>query len=255
MTQSQGGETQGSQTQGDQTQSITGHGGQTQGDQTLSSNPAISTPVSVSGVNVNVTVTCGECKKPKEDGCCSCRKECRESIAALLYLIKTLASAITDPTASAISFYFLGMQGLPTVGNLGSVTDCLFTIVPEAAGNEITVSTDALEAVSFAPVATTPNLFSLLLNYLASLPMHLSHPDDGKGCGDSMCDCCFMPIRRQLQDFYFAKALLKIDLAESSFTGYIYRISNGIVFLVDDLASPTILYAIPICKIRSYQPQ
>ena len=270
MTQSQEGETQGSQTQGDQTQSITGHGGQTQGDQTqsmsghgdqtqgdqtLSSNPTISTPVSVSGVNVNVTVTCGECEKKKEECCCNCQEECRKSVTALLYLVKTLASTLTDTTASLISFYSLGLQESPTVGNIGSVTDCLFAILPESAGNEITVSTNALEALSFESVTITPNLFSLLLNYLGSLPINIYHPDDGKDCCTSVCDCCYASILQQLQNFYFIKTLLRINLAENSFTGYIYKISNGVVFLVDDLTSPTILYAIPICKILNYQPQ
>ena len=259
LNQTQGGETQGDQTQGnqthgDQTQNMTGHGGQTLGDQTLSSSPNISTPVNVSGVNVNVTVSC--CDEHKKHKRCNhdCQMECRRSIRSILSLIKTFSLAITDPTSSQIEFYYYGLTNSPIAGNLGNVTDCTFTVVPESGGNEITFITDVLEALSFEPTANTPNLFSLLLSYLQSLPNFNYCTDDSDESDNFSCDCCYKKIELQLQAYYTAGINLQINLSNSSFDGYIYKISNGIIYMVDDLTDPTVIYAIPSCKILSYQP-
>ncbi|WP_252234854.1 hypothetical protein, partial [Clostridium sp. CH2] len=261
MSQYQGGQTQGDQTetmtgqggqtQGDQTQTMTGHGGQTLGDQTLSSNPSISTPVNVSGVNVNVTVSCCDHNKKHHK---DCQEECRKSITALLTLIKTFSLAITDPSSSLIAFYNCGYQSSSTIGNLGNVTECTFGVTPESGGNEITFLTDSLVALSFESVATTPNLFSLLLAYLQSLSTICTCDDLDETC-NFVCDCCSKKIELLLQAYYIAKVQLQINLACISFTGYIYQICNGIIYLVDDFTNPTIIYAIPICKTLSYQPQ
>ena len=263
--QTQGGEAQGDQTQGDQTQAMnghggqmqgeqnqtmTGHGGQTQGDQTLSSSPTIATPVNVSGVNVNVTVSCDDvCKENSRDSCNDCRLECRNAISSLLSLIRTFSLAITEPSSSLIGFYSCGLETSPDVGNLGSVTDCTFVVSPESEGNEITVLIDTLEALSFEPVTATPNLFSLLLAYLQALPVSAN---DQNGSNDA---CCTRNVLSQLQPYYAAGIQLQINLAKTSFVGYIYKINSGIVYLVDDLASPTQIDAIPVCKILSFQPQ
>lgn len=244
LTQSQGGQTQGNQTQGnqtqgDQTQTMTGHGGQTLGDQTLSNNPTITAPVTVSGVNVNVTVSCDDCKKCCED----CISKCRRITTSMLSLIKTLALTITDPAAAQIGFYSTALQTVLTNGRLGSVANCTFTILP-ATGNEITVLTDSLEALLFEPVATTPNIFSLLLAYLQSIPNSVQ--DD---CGCCPDDCCCKELQLQLQGHY----TINTNLVNTPFTGYVYKNSNGIVYLVDDLNTPTKIYAIPLCKILSYQ--
>ncbi len=263
--QTQGGEAQGDQTQGDQTQAMnghggqmqgeqnqtmTGHGGQTQGDQTLSSSPTIATPVNVSGVNVNVTVSCDDvCKENSRDSCNDCRLECRNAISSLLSLIRTFSLAITEPSSSLIGFYSCGLETSPDVGNLGSVTDCTFVVSPESEGNEITVLIDTLEALSFEPVTATPNLFSLLLAYLQALPVSAN---DQNGSNDA---CCTRNVLSQLQPYYAAGIQLQINLAKTSFVGYIYKINSGIVYLVDDLASPTQIDAIPVCKILNFQPQ
>ncbi|HBR09180.1 MAG TPA: hypothetical protein DD735_09855, partial [Clostridiales bacterium] len=269
MSQSQGGGTQGDQTQGDQTQSLAGHGGQTQGDQnqtmtghggqtlgdqTLSSSPTISTPVNVSGVNVNVTVSCcDECKKHRKNDFEDCKIECRRTITSLLNLIRTFSLAVANPSASQVEFYSCGLQYLPTYGSLGNVTDCTFTVVPGSDGNNITVLTDTLEALSFRPVDTTPNLFSLLLAYLQSAPDCVQ--DDLGKCGSDSRDCCDKELQLLLQTYCLSDTQIQINLAKVSFTGYIYKISNGIVYLVDDLTTPTVIYAIPLCRILSYQPQ
>lgn len=142
---------------------------------------------------------------------------------------------------------------MPTDGNLGNVTDCTFTIVPESGGNDIKVLTDTLEALSFEPAATTPNLFSLLLAYLQSVP-NFVHDDLGKCCPDNQ-DCCYKELQLQLEAYYPSNTQLQVNLAKTSFIGYIYKVSNGIAYLVDDLTTPTVIYAIPFCKILSYQPQ
>ena len=245
-------QTQGDQSQGDLTQSLTGHGGQTQGDQTLTNTPSISTPVNVSGVNVNVSVSCcDEHKKCFYD----CRAECRKCIATMLSLVNNFSLTITDPNDSLISFYSDGLSATPTVGNLNGMTDCTFTIAPESGGNDITICIEALDALSFEPTDTTPNLFSLLQTYLQSLPAYT----DNQECSDqhcsSSCYSCYVEVLRLLQTYYTAQSLVQINLAQISQTGYIYKISNCIVYLVDDLTSPTIIYAIPTCKILSCQLQ
>ncbi|MFV0497558.1 MAG: hypothetical protein ACK5L0_05240 [Candidatus Fimivivens sp.] len=241
----QGDQTQGNQTQGDQTQTMTGHGGQTLGDQTLVSSPTISTPVNVSGVNLNVTVSCCDAHKKHDDDCKDCKVICKRTIMDLLNLIRTFALAVANPGASQIGFYADGLPNLPTNGSLGSVTDCIFTIVPESEGKDITVLIDTLGVLSFEAVDTTPSIFSLLLTYLQSAS---NTAEDGH-------DCCFEELQLQLQVYYTLGVELQINLASASFTGFIYKISDGIVYLVDDLMMPTVIHAIPICKILSYQPQ
>ena len=220
----------------------------------LSSSPTISTPVNVSGVNVNVTVSCGdECKKHHHSDFEDCNMKCRRTVTSLLTLIKTFSLVVTDPSASKIGVYSIGLQNLPTDGRLGNVTSCTFTVVSEPEGNEITILTDTLEALSIESVATTPNLFSLLLDYLRSLP------NSDQDCLEKFCDdrqdCCCKELLLPLQAYYASGTQIQINLAEVPFTGYIYRISNGILYLVDDLTTPTMIYAIPLCKILSYQLQ
>ena len=235
---------------------MTGHGGQTLGDQILSSNPNISTPVSVSGVNVNVTVSCCDEHKKHKQYKHDCQMECKKSIKSILSLIKTFSLAISDQTSSQIEFYSYGLPDSPLAGNLGKITDCTFTVEPESGGKDTTYITDILEALSFEPTANTPNLFSLLLSYLQSLPnfKYCYRTDDSDESDNFSCDCCYKKIEVQLQAYCTAGVNLQINLANSSFDGYIYKISNDIIYLLDDLTDPTVIYSIPSCKILSYQP-
>lgn len=264
MAQYQGGETQGDlvqgdqaqsqgdQTQGDQTQTMTGHGGQTLGDQILTSSPSISTPVNVSGVNVNVTVSCcDELKKYRKDYCHDCQLECRNTIKSLLLLIKTLSLPINDLTNSQITLYYCGLQAAPTLGNLSDITDCTFAFEPAEGGNKRTFLIDVLETLSFEPSATEPNIFTTLLAYLQSLPSIV--PVSNANDKDISCnECCFKKLLLPLQAYLIAMVRIQIELSTTSFTGYIYKINNDIIYLVDDLTNTTVIDAIPICKIISY---
>ena len=262
MAMLQGGETQGSQTQGDQTQTMTGHGGQTQeeqnqlmighggqtqGDQLLNSNPTISTPVNVSGVNVNVTVSCCDGKK-KHECACDCQAQCRASANALLSLVRTLSLAITDPENALIDFYARGLVSMPTTGNLGSGTACTFTIEPLLGAEPITVLTDALDALAIAQTGVTPSIFSLLLTYLQA-------QSDSPETKDDECACCIAEIARQLRAYEAAGTQIQVGTESGSFTGYVYRVIDGVAYLVDDEEEPTAIYAIPVCKILNIQPQ
>lgn len=91
-------------------------------------------------------------------------------------------------------------------------------------------------------------LSSFFVTYL------LYHNNFSKDCSDKN-DCCDKELESQLQAYYSSKTELQINLAKESFVGYIYKIICGIVYLVDDLDNPSIIYAIPLCKILSYQPQ
>ncbi len=258
QSQSQGGQQQGDQTQsvtghggqeqGDQSQMMTGHGGQTLGDQTLSSSPTVSAPVNVSGVHVNVTVSCDGCQKRCHRDAADCAAECRRTIAALLSRVKALSRDAIAPCAAQAGVYACGLQELPETGSIGRVSDCTFTVASVPGRERMTVLTDALEALVFEPVAAEPNLFALLLADLQASPETVRNPPD-------FADCCYDALQRQLQAYDDAKRLLQINLSKASFAGIIYAIQGGIVYLADDLAEPAVIYAIPLCKILSYEPQ
>ncbi|MFV0342387.1 MAG: hypothetical protein ACK5JH_05760, partial [Anaerocolumna sp.] len=251
--QNQGDQTQ-DQNQGDQFQLMTGHGGQSLGDQILTSSPSISTPVNVSGVTVNVTVSCcDEKKKKKEKTKKDCEEQCRCSITSLLNLLRTFSLAITDSELSQLVFNISGLPTSTLTGNIGNVTNCTFTVLPEDGSNAITFLTDSLNALTISQTQGTPSLFSLLLSYLQTTNCSPTQNASEKDCHEDTT-CCFDQINQQLQAFFAANLELQIFVDNTIVPGFILKICDDIVYLVDSLTDPTSITAIPICKIVGFQP-
>lgn len=248
--QTQGDQTQGDLTQGDQMQSITGHGDQTQGEQTLTSTPTINTPVTVTGVSVNVTVCgCGECNCKK-----SCDTLCRQKKTALLNTIASLQLTVAVPSDALINFYSSGLETSPATANLTLISsDCLFTITDED-DTAITLTTDSLELLSVPAGTGTPDLLTLLLNYAQNPSSDNCYTKCGYNydCCSNNEYCCDENIRQTLSVFIPANTELEIRTANNAITGFAYAIKCDILYLVDNVDDPALVYAVPLCSITGF---
>lgn len=187
------------------------------------------------------------------DGCQAkeSHTQCRMSITWLLSLMEIFSQAIPEPTSSQFLTNYTGSPQSWTLGNLVAVSEGTFTIMPKSNEGNRTFLIDSLEALLIEPTTSTPSLFSLLLAYLQSA--NSSWLLDLEDPGISSDLCCLKEVTVQLQDYYMTKSKLNIFLQNTLLIGYVYQIKNKMVFLVDDLDQPRLIYAVPICKILSYQ--
>lgn len=271
QTQSLGDQTQ-NQTQGDLEQSQTlgdqdqrqRHGDQILGPQTLTNTPTINTPVTVSGVTVNVPVTvtvdCG-CEKKKDKKNRFRRKKeecdcCAKALADLLNQIRTFEG--TNP-GETVDIYLLNIPSLdnPITGQtITDVNDC--STVSFGTGT----TTTTLQLCNVVGIsATTPALVQFLTTFARNC--NNDSPDnDCDGCkGDhdrnDKCSCnnCANGIGEQLE--FASRFGLPVDLIieglPSTIDGvFVLAVCDCLAFFVNNLVNPTEIYAFSLCSLAGF---
>ncbi|WP_051404865.1 hypothetical protein [Bacillus cihuensis] len=268
------------QAMGPQTQTQR-HGDQTLGDQTLTNNPQISTPVSVSGVTVNVPVTvkCGcEERKKKEkkkdrrnrkEECCDC---CARALANVLNQIRIFE--LTHPT-DTVDIYFINFPSVipnPTTGQtITSVNDCsTVSFRTDTTPPTTTVQLCKVAGIS-VDTTTSPDLFQFLetfaKNNCNNSPILSKCEECENKCGgnchtckNSFCSCnnCANGIGQQLE---FAAGLglpvnLIIESLSSTIDGvFLLAICDCLAFFVNNSTAPTVIYAFSLCSVAGFTIQ
>ncbi|WP_210610032.1 hypothetical protein [Priestia flexa] len=272
------------QTLGDQLQ-LQRHGDQAQGPQTitghtntspLNNTQTISTPTTVSGVTLTVPVTvyCGCDEKDNYTSSKKCNNDrncfqdcdcCEASLADLLRRIQTIQSTIVLPRDKAINLYvntmnvasnLISNQVITNVNNCSTVT---FKNVDQL--TNVPRTTFQLNKVSGISVTNNPasstDVFDFLLAYANSCDS--KPPEDYSnlyncGCeGNYSNSCCCKTLEAELQAAAnFGLSLIPlinggIPLPTSVF---VYRVCGCLVFFVDNLVAPTVIYAFSLCSIN-----
>ncbi|MBA9027439.1 hypothetical protein [Peribacillus huizhouensis] len=263
------------QTLGEQTQTQR-HGDQTLGPQTLTNTPTINTPVTVSGVTVNVPVTvkCGcEKRKKKKDRrnrkgeCCDC---CARALANVLNQIRIFE--LSNPSET-VDIYFLNLPfftPVPTTGQtITNVNDCS-TVSFRTDTTPPTTTVQLCKVAGIRVGATSPDLVQFLVTFAKNncnnspILSKCDECDDKCGgnchtCKNSFCSCnnCANGIGQQLE--FAAGLVTPVNLIIESLIApingvFLLAICDCLAFFVDDLTTPKVIYAFSLCSVAGFTP-
>ncbi|WP_110112142.1 hypothetical protein [Bacillus sp. CGMCC 1.16541] len=284
-TQNQGAQNQqqshGDQTQGSQT--IAGHTNTSP----LNNSQTISTPTTVSGVTVNVECKCNKEKvnkiykkknrKWRKDKCNdSCAKGCKpyskncdcdccdKALADLLTRLQAFQANIIPPEEKQVDIYLNTTVTPNPITNqvITNVNDCA-TVTFRDADNPLPTPNTTFQLSKVAGVraednvTTTTDAFSFLVNYANTCP-NLTDSQTTCKCGSCSgqprcCEANTLATDLQSSITFGSRLNLYIKGLPTTIDDvYVYRICGCLAFFVDDLVTPTTIYAYTLCSISGF---
>jgi len=175
---------------------------------------------------------------------------CTDTVLSLLCQILALQNSLSNEIQRVLTFY---MSGMPDVSNsisgilTGVFKNCWYNVKSPSTGTNFIYSIDILQAIEADNTQTTPDIFEMLLEFIDSLG------NQNCRCEVDNDDICQNSLMYQLTGIQQTESQLTVNVLDAAFTGYISKVYNGILYMVDSILTPSAVYCIPVCNIIGYE--
>ncbi len=185
-----------------------------------------------------------------EEGTWCEEDDCTDTVLSLLSQIAALQNSLSNDIQRILTFY---MSGMPDVTNsingilMGVFKNCWYNVKSPSTGTNSIYSVGVLQAIEADNTQTTPDIFEMLLEFIDSLG------NQNCRCEVDNDDICENSLMYQLTGIQQTESQVTVVVEDASFTGYISKVYNGILYMVDSLLTPMAVYCIPVCNINGYE--